>query len=297
MQSLARIFQRGIRTLPDAARVARTESTPIAVRARRAKADPDAATNETDATESGLTPTDRARFVRLQAKGELVRKNGEPVTEAEWIEALESRRSRVRGILGPEGKKRAVGHKVYLPNVIFRLVRNHTAPGQPYNPYEATFRIPQSITKTDVRSYLSSIYGVETTYIRTDNYNAPVKRARDGSWTVTDHHKTYKRAVVGLVKPFYYPQAMEDMDGTARAERQQWLEEKFAVQAIKNLQKSEMLRMTRAGSKGWKWRHGVVAQRGQILRNIMEKRNKRDLAIEQTAESIRSPREAGDVGI
>ena len=56
-----------------------------------------------------------------------------------------------------------LGERIYLPNVIFRMVRNHTLPGEPYNPFEATFRIPQSITKTDIRSYLLAVYGVECT--------------------------------------------------------------------------------------------------------------------------------------
>ncbi len=45
-----------------------------------------------------------------------------------------------------------VGEKVYLPNIIFRLVPNFTPLGKPYNSHEATFRIPQSVTKTDVRA-------------------------------------------------------------------------------------------------------------------------------------------------
>ena len=40
-----------------------------------------------------------------------------------------------------------VGKKVYLLNIIFCLVPNFTLLGKPYNPYEATFRIPQSSPK------------------------------------------------------------------------------------------------------------------------------------------------------
>ncbi|KAJ2966781.1 hypothetical protein NUW54_g13706 [Trametes sanguinea] len=58
------------------------------------------------------------------------------------------------------------------------MVRNHTPPGQPYNPYEATFRVPQSVTKTDIRSYLLAVYGVQTTYIRTDTTNPRFAGAR-----------------------------------------------------------------------------------------------------------------------
>jgi len=54
----------------------------------------------------------------------------------------------------PSGAKetQVVGEKVYLPNIIFRLVPNFTPLGKPYNSHEATFRIPQSVTKTDVRA-------------------------------------------------------------------------------------------------------------------------------------------------
>jgi large subunit ribosomal protein L23 len=96
------------------------------------------------------------------------------------------RRSRLRGtreVVMPSGAKetQVVGEKVYLPNIIFRLVPNFTPPGKAYNPYEATFRIPQSVTKTDVRAYLAAMYGVQMTYIRTDNYSAPVRHAWNGA--------------------------------------------------------------------------------------------------------------------
>ena len=59
-----------------------------------------------------------------------------------------------------EAEAEVVGQKIFLPNIIFKLVRNHTPAGQPYNPYEATFRVPPSVTKTDVRAYLLAVYGV-----------------------------------------------------------------------------------------------------------------------------------------
>ncbi|KAJ6610239.1 hypothetical protein B0H10DRAFT_1681160, partial [Mycena sp. CBHHK59/15] len=99
------------------------------------------------------------------------------------------------------------GQKIYLPNFVIRLVRNYTPLGQPYNPWQATFRIPKSITKTDMRSYLSAVYGVQTTYIRTDNYRAEISRRPIGRSTPDKRPgiASYKRAVVGLVEPFYYP--------------------------------------------------------------------------------------------
>ena len=51
-----------------------------------------------------------------------------------------------------------VGEIVYLPGIIFHLIPNFTPPVKPYNPYEPTCRIPQSVTKTDVLSYLAAMY-------------------------------------------------------------------------------------------------------------------------------------------
>jgi len=90
------------------------------------------------------------------------------------------------------------------------MVRNNT--------YEATFRIPMSVTKTDIRSYLSAVYGVKPTYIRTANYFSPLHRKFNGAKT-TRSYRTYKRAVVGLVDPFYFPQTMEDMTTEDRKQR------------------------------------------------------------------------------
>ncbi|EJD07473.1 uncharacterized protein FOMMEDRAFT_42049, partial [Fomitiporia mediterranea MF3/22] len=102
-----------------------------------------------------------------------------------------------------------VGQRIYLPNIIFTLVRNQTPPGKPYNPYEATFYVPQNITKTDIRSYLLAIYGVECTYIRTDNYYVPIKQRHAETigrlQTPRGPKRSHKRAVVGLKQPFYYP--------------------------------------------------------------------------------------------
>jgi large subunit ribosomal protein L23 len=288
-------LRRGYATLPDAALKARAASTPLAVRLRREKFSPlpVAKGKENDADVDGLSPSERLQYEHKRAMGELIGDDGFDVPAQSWAENDRVRRNRVRGVGSHVAGRTAVGQTVYLPNIIFRLVRNHTPAGQAYNPYEATFRVPLSVTKTDIRSYLHSIYGVETTYIRTDVYRSPLRRAPDGRSMVTEAHRTYKRAVVGLVEPFYYPQALEDMSETARTERSKFIEETFAVQLIKDIQKGEMLRMTRAGSKDWKWRHGTTAQRGHIIKTIMNRRNKRDIGIEKAAQGLRDARTKG----
>lgn len=237
--------------------------------------------------DNGLTPSEFTSYQRSLALGSLMgqgKDGGEP-TEEEWHSKLNERRTRIRGIRieqREDGSKKvvAMGQKIYLPNIIFRMVRNFTPPGKPYNPYEATFRIPQSLTKTDIRSYLLSVYGVETTYIRTDNYLSPIFRDRRNV-RVTKPHKTYKRTVVGLVEPFAPPLAMEELPNVEMRESQQkYLEEAFHLQEQKDGRKKAFLRMTRKGSENWKWRNLTTTNRGQILKAIGEKRWRRQSELE-----------------
>jgi large subunit ribosomal protein L23 len=90
----------------------------------------------TDALPSGLTPTEFTRYQRALATGELIRPDGTEPTEGEWLAELNSRRSRLRGtreVVRPSGAKetQVVGERIYLPNIIFRLVPNFTPPGKP----------------------------------------------------------------------------------------------------------------------------------------------------------------------
>lgn len=297
MQFLARRLY-ATTVLPEAAGAARTGSTPRAVRLRRLRKQPAIAQGDSDMTAKGLTPSEYTTYRRLRANGGLVRPDGGNKTEEEWLEDLNTRRARVRGVKRDNLRKdggydyKVVGQKVYLPNIIFRLVRNNTPMGQPYNPYEATFRIPQSVTKTDVRSYLTAVYGVKTTYIRTDNYLSPVRRDHvDSSWSRTNPNRTYKRAVVGLMDPFYYPMELENMDEKERKEREGWIEEKFAIGEHKRRLKYEMLRMTKNSSgKDWKWWGSVASKRSAILRNIAERRALRENLVSAEAKDMQASR-------
>lgn len=283
-------FRRLYSTLPEAAQAARTASTPRAVRIRRARKQPlPEGALATDATPEGLTPTEYARYQRHLAKAELIGPDGRDLTEKEWLDKLDERRSRIRGVAVTKTDEQAeaevVAQKVYLPNVIFRLVRNHTPPGKPYNPYEATFRIPQSVTKTDIRSYLSAVYGVKTTYIRTDNYLAPIPLQGRSK----KKQRTYKRAVVGLVDPFYYPQALEDMSAAERETRKQWLEENFKVEEGRRMRIMSMKKMNR-NTRGFMKKPDISSGRDNILRRIMASRAKREGEVEKTKEEIRELR-------
>ncbi|KAI0305965.1 mitochondrial ribosomal protein L23 [Multifurca ochricompacta] len=289
------LLKRCYSTIPEAAAAARTASTPRAVRLRRSRKPPVTA-GESDALPSGLTPSEFVRFQRALAKGELLRPDGTEPTEGEWLAKLNSRRSRLRGtreVVTPSGVKetQVVGEKVYLPNIIFRLVPNFTPPGKPYNPYEATFRIPQSVTKTDVRAYLAAVYGVRTTYIRTDNYVAPVRRAWNTAWVRGKSYRTYKRAVVGLLEPFYYPMTLEDMPKEDREAREQFLEQEYHVTMRKDMVKGQLLQMTKKNSPGWVWRGDLTTRRGTILKKIAEQRALREQFIQVTKERMQERRD------
>lgn len=208
---------------------------------------------------------------------------------------LRQRRSRVRGFktIRCDGQDivKVLGQRVYLPNIIFRLVRNHTPPGQPYNPYEATFRLPQSVTKADIRSYLLAVYGVKTTYIRTDNYISPIyprlsKRRKA--------FKTYKRAVVGLVDPFYYPHRLEDMPEKEKQEREKWMEDNYQIQQHRALQKYELLRLTKGGTKGWSFKEPLATKRSHILRLVAERREKREALVSGIVQRWQEQRAKGE---
>jgi large subunit ribosomal protein L23 len=185
-----------------------------------------------------------------------------------------------------------LGRRVYLPNIVLKLVRNNTPPGQPYNPYEATFRIPQSVTKTDVRSLLQAIYGVKVTYIRTDNYISPWYRTVNGFERRS--YKTYKRAVVGLVDPFYYPHRLEDMPTDKRKEREEWIEKHFSIQHTRNLQKEELLRMTKGqGRMSWKLNAPFATKKSHIIRLVTERRANREELVTGFVGGMRELREEG----
>jgi large subunit ribosomal protein L23 len=267
--------------LPPHAARARAASTPLAVRARRLKKPPALL----PPPDSPLTPTEHATYMRHRAKGQLRKIDGQLPSPAEWLDALNARRTRLRGIVAA----RVVGQKIYLPNTLFKLVRNHTPSGS-YNPYEATFRIPPSVTKTDVRSYLSAVYGVKTTYIRTANYISPLRRTPLGLRPVGSH-RTYKRAVVGLVDPFYYPQNMADMDKWERTKREKWLEERFALKLVTRMRRHELIRMSQAGSKTWRLTGHV--RRDKILQSIAKRRALDARDLDQVEAELAQRREAG----
>ncbi|CAO3652208.1 unnamed protein product [Cunninghamella echinulata] len=78
-------------------------------------------------------------------------------------------------------------NKVYLPNIIFKLVR---APN--LQPNQVAFPVPPSCNKFDIHSYLTNIYGVNVQEVRTMNYGTIHKKARNAIITL-DTEFTYPK--------------------------------------------------------------------------------------------------------
>ena len=179
-----------------------------------------------------------------------------------------------------EGKKedemgKIIGQRIYLPNIQIRLMRNHTPPGTPYDPHQATFRIPHSMTKTDLRSYLSTLYAFQPTFIRTDNYFAPTKRMPGGMIkTQVGSIKSYKRAVIGLEEPFHYPDDVDELNAQGKEmgvgdklgeKRKEFIEENFLVETMKGYKKKALMKF----HKGYRWR-GKTHDNGVSFNHICQ---------------------------
>ncbi|BGP59051.1 hypothetical protein NBRC10512v2_000342 [Rhodotorula toruloides] len=153
--------------------------------------------------------------------------------------------SRIRG-RGPQRAPRYIEQAtkdealvdLYLPSVFVRLVRNTEEYAD--DPFTATFphQARLQLTKPDIVNYLRNIYGLEVTSVRTMNYLGPLKRSAGGG-TVRDSKKTYKKVLVTLKEPFWYPE--EPTRG--------WLNEHFERDRMEELRDRKMLEL--GGEKGW----------------------------------------------
>lgn len=144
-----------------------------------------------------------------------------------------------------------VGQRIYLPNIVFRLIPNATHFIRPkqdrkankhanqrnkplameqYNPYIATFRVPASLNKIDIKGYLKAVYNLETTFVSTAlMHKTRYQVGGRGEWKNGKSKDNYKRAVVGLTKPFYYPNDPLGMAPEARTAYEERLNAEFNV--------------------------------------------------------------------
>lgn len=253
-------------------------TAPLAVRKRKEKAALNANSPIGSKVPKVLPARLESEFQALRAKGQY--KGDEASGRKVFWDKQVLWRSRVRGVKASkvdfvsstevmeEGTEAETGttpniiaQRIYLPNIQIRLMRNHTPPDTPYDPHTATFRIPHSMTKTDLRSYLSTLYSLNPTFIRTDNYFAAVKRGPPNGAPRPEvgSTKSYKRAVVGLAEPFHYPDDVDELYAQGEKsgvgeklgdERKKWIEDNFMVEAMQTQKKKALMKYY----KGYRWR-------------------------------------------
>ncbi|GAA5879166.1 hypothetical protein JCM8547_001602 [Rhodosporidiobolus lusitaniae] len=143
-------------------------------------------------------------------------------------------------------RKQATGGqvKLFLPHVFMRLVRNTGEHKD--DPYTATFRTHLELTKPDISNYLKNVYGLHITSIRTINYLSKLKRNPvGGGVSRSGGTKNYKKVIVTMTEPFWYPEER------SRA----WLNEHFERDRMEEMRDRKMLKI------GDGRKHGVGAQR------------------------------------
>ncbi|KAJ9112783.1 hypothetical protein QFC20_002110 [Naganishia adeliensis] len=253
---------------------------------------------------TSLTPSQEIRFQTLRAEGKF--SGDEASARLEFIRNHDAWRSRVRGhrqVLNEPTLEAATestespdtlsspakihsfsdatavppveslaAQRIYLPNIQIRLMRNHTPPREAYDTSIATFRIPPSMTKNDL----------------------PRVGTQGSLQRIKGSEKTYKRAVVGLLEPFHYPDDVAELDALidspatdAEAElrrsraiegkkkREEWMSAQF----MSDLQVSQRKRSMMKLAKGWRWRGQTHDNSGNIVREIMKRRQERENAI------------------
>ncbi|KAM0755555.1 hypothetical protein T439DRAFT_6019 [Meredithblackwellia eburnea MCA 4105] len=150
------------------------------------------------------------------------------------------------------------GHvKIYLPSVFIRLVRNTGQHAQ--DPFTATFRTDLRLTKPDIATYLRNIYGLAITSIRTVNYVSPLKRNPvGGGYSRSGGVKNYKKVVVTMDEPFWYPEERG----------REWCNEHFQREIIEEHRDRKMLRIgdgQKYGVGSWRYR-GAQKSKDEVAR-------------------------------
>ncbi|WFD34793.1 hypothetical protein MCUN1_001637 [Malassezia cuniculi] len=142
----------------------------------------------------------------------------------------------------------------FLPNMLVRLVRNHTRVGEPYDPWKATFRVAHNVHKHALRSYLLAVYGLRTTWARSSVYRSPVVFSYSKKRRTVGRGRTFKKIEVGLLEPFVFPGLTKEFMRNTMFQQEMALEERRLV-----------MRMTKG--RRWRGRKPVAAHSRAVNRN------------------------------
>ncbi|WYZ45241.1 hypothetical protein EsH8_VIII_000557 [Colletotrichum jinshuiense] len=94
---------------------------------------------------------------------------------------------------------------VFLPNHVLTLIRKDKTP-----PNWATFNVPLTFTKFDLRDYLWNLYNVEVTAVRSWVKQSPIERK--GASAGYYRPQSQKFMTVQMTKPFVWPTPPQDLE-------------------------------------------------------------------------------------
>ncbi|KAI7826435.1 ribosomal protein L23-domain-containing protein [Kickxella alabastrina] len=89
--------------------------------------------------------------------------------------------------------------KVYFPNIIFKII-----PDARLSKNQAAFRVPLNVNKLDIKDYLSHMYNVTITDVRTTVF--PGKVSTNRFTGQKERSSRVKKAIVTTKETFEYPQ-------------------------------------------------------------------------------------------
>ncbi|KAJ2711050.1 mitochondrial 54S ribosomal protein YmL41 [Coemansia spiralis] len=88
--------------------------------------------------------------------------------------------------------------KIYFPNIVFKII-----PDTRLSKFQAAFRVPLNINKLDIKDYLTHIYNVTVTDVRTVVF--PGKLVLNRFTGRKERASRTKKAIVTMKKEFTYP--------------------------------------------------------------------------------------------
>ncbi|KAJ1883536.1 mitochondrial 54S ribosomal protein YmL41 [Coemansia sp. RSA 1722] len=88
--------------------------------------------------------------------------------------------------------------KVYFPNIVFKII-----PDARLGKNQAAFRVPLNVNKLDIKDYLSHIYNVTVTDVRTTVFAG--KQTTNRHTGQKDRSSRIKKAIVTIKEEFEYP--------------------------------------------------------------------------------------------
>ncbi|PVU98048.1 hypothetical protein BB561_000164 [Smittium simulii] len=88
--------------------------------------------------------------------------------------------------------------RVFFPNLVFSLLRSNKIESN-----QAIFKVPLYVNKFDIKDYLTHLYNVTVTDVRT--YVLPGKPMRDMRSALKILSSREKRAIVTMKEDFHYP--------------------------------------------------------------------------------------------